>query len=191
MVAQVLLVRIQHHVPAGGRGPDGKGGAVGLPGEGGHPQRGGGCCVLTDGCRACGRLPQPVPPANSFPTAAAATSQPVRGAENSLPQSGLLAPWRCSPPLRLGSHRWWHWHRFPCRSLQCPSHSVSERRSGDRGQTRGAGAEAAAGSRECTVPELCRHQTPAGLPPVVFSFPVKLKFAVAGAKSKVHFPNEV
>lgn len=38
---------------------------------------------------------------------------------------------------------------------------------------------------------LCRHQAPAGLPLVVFYFPVKLKFMVAGAKSKAHSPIEV
>lgn len=190
-MAQVLLVRTQHRMPARRRGQDGKGGPVGLPGEGGHLQRSRGHQALAGGCHACGRLPQPVPPANTFPAAAAVTSQPVRAAENSLSQSGLLTRCGCSPPLQLGSRRWWHRHQFPCRPLHCPSHLVSERRSGDRGQNHGTGAEVATGHWECTVPELYQHQAPAGLPPVVFSFPAKLKFTVAGAKSKVHFPIEV
>lgn len=66
------------------------------------------------------RLPQPAPPANTFPAAAAATSQPVRTAENRLPQSGLPTHWRCSPPLQLGPRRWWHRHRFPCCAPQRP-----------------------------------------------------------------------
>lgn len=55
----------------------GKGSLCGSPGRVSILQR---CCghwVLTGGCRARGRLPQLAPPADTFPAAMAATSQPV------------------------------------------------------------------------------------------------------------------
>lgn len=147
MVAQVPPVRSQHRVPVGRRGQDGKGVPVWLPGQGEH---------LAEVLWALGARRWLPCPRQAAATCAASRHLPCShgsdlpaGAENSLPQSGLLTRWRCLPPLWLGSCWRWHRHRFPCCSLQRPSRSVTERRSGDWGQNCGTGAKVAAGSALC------------------------------------------
>lgn len=56
---------------------------------------------------ACVTLPQCAPPANTFPTAAAATSQPVRRLKIACCRVGSHTP---QPWLSvcLGPHCWWH-----------------------------------------------------------------------------------
>lgn len=100
----------------------------GFPRKGGQLQRGCGHRALAGGCHNpwC----QPTPSCS-------------HGCQNSLPQSGLLAP------LWPGPCRRWHWHPSPCCSLPHPSHSGAERRSRDWGQNHSTGADVAAGSAPC------------------------------------------
>lgn len=126
---------------------------------------------------ACVTLPQCAPPANTFPTTAAATSQPVRLPKIACCRVGsshtrVLAVSVPGTSLVVAPAR------FLCLSLQRLLFPVSAG-SSDWGQN-----WCQSGHWGCTVTHLHRHQAPARLPLVVFSFPGKLKLTAAGAKSE-------
>lgn len=130
---------------------------------------------------ACVTLPQCAPPANTFPTTAAATSQPVRLPKIACRRVGsshtrALAASVAGTSLVVA-----------LTSISVPLSATSLVLSVCKEQ--GLGPKlwcwCQCGHWGCTVTDLPRHQAPARLPLVVFSFPAKLTSTAAGDKSEV------
>lgn len=119
-----------------------------------------------------GRVLQPTQPTSTCPTAMVATLQLTKATSNSLPQLDVLNASKAGTSAAVA---------LALISLLLSAASSVSERSRDRGQTLGAGAEAAAGSAPSPG---CAG---VGLPAVVFSFLVKLKFTAAGAKAECIF----
>lgn len=130
---------------------------------------------------ACVTLPQCAPPANTFPTTAAATSQPVRLPKIACRRVGsshtrALAASVAGTSLVVA-----------LTSISVPLSATSLVLSVCKEQGLGPNlwCWCQCGHWGCTVTDLPWHQAPARLPLVVFSFPAKLTLTAAGDKSEV------
>lgn len=136
---------------------------------------------------ACVTLPQCAPPANTFPTTAAATSQPVRQPRIACrrvgsPHTRVLAASMAGTSLVVA-----------LASISVPLSATSLVLSVCKEQGLGPKLRCwcRGGHWGCTVTDLPWHQAPARLPLVVFSFPAKLTLTAAGGKSEVLSATEV
>lgn len=164
---------------AGGQGKSGwERDACGAPWEGWTSAEG--LWALGAHC-ACVTLPQCAPPANTFPTTAAPTSQPAWLPKIACSRVGSLHP-RVLAVSMAGT------------SLAVALTSISVPLSAtflvfgvctDQGLGPKLWCWCQSGHWGCIVTDLHQYQAPARLPLVFFSFSVKLKLTAAGAKSEV------